>query len=461
MRLWGGRFRKDPEELAQEFTRSLSFDRRLAEHDIAGSIAHVRMLGHCGVLRTDEARKIETGLERVRGALAAGDIEFDSASEDVHTEVERLLVKEVGPLAGKLHTARSRNDQVALDMRLFLREEIDGICERVAALQETLVSQAEKHVETAMPGYTHLQHAQPVSLAHHLMAYFWMFQRDRERLLEGRKRVNLCPLGAVALGGTSFPIDPSFVAEQLGFDGLCPNSMDAVADRDFVVEFLGTASLAMVHLSQLCGEIVLWSSAEFGFLRVDDAWCTGSSIMPQKRNPDAAELTRGKAGRVFGRLMGLLATLKALPLTYNKDLQEDKEAVFDVVDTLGLCLSVCREMLRTAAFAAEGMSRALSQGFPTATEVADYLVRKGMPFRQAHAVTGQIVQYCEKQGGGFEELTLEEWRSFSPEFDEDIVEVISPAGAMRAKMSPGGTAPERVKEQIEQARKLLAPAAAP
>ena len=461
MRLWGGRFSKDPEGLAQEFTRSLPFDGRLAEHDIAGSIAHVRMLGHCGVLRTDEARKLETGLERVRGALAAGEVEFDPASEDVHTEVERLLAKEVGPLAGKLHTARSRNDQVALDMRLFLREEIDGICEGVAALQETLVSQAEKHLETAMPGYTHMQHAQPVSLAHHLMAYFWMFQRDRERLLEGRKRVNLCPLGAVALGGTSFPIDPSFVAEQLGFEGLCPNSMDAVSDRDFLLEFLGTASLAMVHLSQMCGEIVLWSSAEFGFLRLDDAWCTGSSIMPQKRNPDAAELTRGKAGRVFGRLMGLLATLKALPLTYNKDLQEDKEAVFDVVDTLGLCLSVCREMLRTATFAAERMSSALSEGFPTATEVADYLVRKGMPFRQAHAVTGQIVQYCEKQGGGFEELTLEEWRSFSPEFDEDIVEIISPAGAMRAKISPGGTAPARVKEQIEQARKLLAPAAAP
>jgi len=448
MRLWGGRFSKGPDELANEFTRSLPFDQRLAEHDIAGSIAHVRMLGRCRILTTEDARALEAGLERVRAGLSSGELALDPASEDIHTEIERLLAECVGPLAGKLHTARSRNDQVALDLRLFLREEIDGLREQTAALQRTLLETAEKHLDTLMPGYTHLQRAQPVVLAHHLMAYFFMFQRDRDRLASCRGRVNLCPLGAAALGGTSFPIDPAFVAEQLGFDGLCPNSMDAIADRDFVLEFLSDAAVAAVHLSQLASEIVLWSTSEFGFIRLDDAWCTGSSIMPQKD-------LRAKAGRVFGNLVNLLSVLKGLPLAYNKDLQEDKEALFDTVDTLGSSLQVARELIGTASFDAKRMAGALDAGFLTATAVADYLVRGGLPFREAHGIAGQVVQYCEKEKIGFEQVSVKEWRSFSPEFGEDIVEYISPAGAAAAKGSPGGTAPEQVKDQIARGRGLL------
>jgi len=455
MRLWGGRFAKDLDELAHEFSSSLPFDRRLAEHDIAGSIAHVRMLGRCRILPAGDARKLEAGLERVRAALASGEAQLDPTSEDIHTEIERLLGEQVGSLAGKLHTARSRNDQVALDLRLFLREEIDALRDRIAALQHALVELAEKHLETVMPGYTHLQRAQPVLLAHHLLAYFFMFQRDRERLADCRRRINLCPLGAAALAGTSFPIDPSFVAQQLGFDGLCPNSMDAVSDRDFIVEFLADSSAAMTHLSQLSSEIVLWSTVEFGFLRLDDAWCTGSSIMPQKRNPDIAELVRGKAGRVFGDLVAMLATLKGLTLAYNRDFQEDKERLFDAVDTLGSCLDVAREMLATAAIDAAKMGGAVQTGFTTATEVADYLVRKGVAFREAHGIVGQVINYCEKQGVDFEDLSAEEWRSFSREFGEDILDCISPLGAVEAKNSPGGTSRERVEEQIARARELL------
>jgi argininosuccinate lyase len=456
MRLWGGRFTKGPDELAQEFTHSLSFDRRLAEYDIDGSIAHARMLGRCGVVSREESRQLEAGLELVRADLRRGEAAFDPAAEDIHTEIERLLAEKVGPLAGKLHTARSRNDQVALDVRLLLRDEIDQICAQITALQRTLVDIAEQHLTTVMPGYTHLQLAQPVTLAQHLMAYVWMFQRDRDRFRECRRRVNLCPLGAAALAGTSFPIDPQFVAEQLGFDGLSPNSMDAVSDRDFLVEFLGDAAIAMMHLSQLAGEIVLWSTAEFGFIALDDAWCTGSSIMPQKRNPDPAELLRGKMGRVVGHLTGTLVTLKGLPLTYNKDLQEDKEALFDALDTLRPSLAVAREMLASATFDTERMAAAAGRGFSTATEVADYLVRRGLPFREAHGLVGQIVRYCEKQGVSLEDLSLTEWQSFSQEFRDDIMRIISPAGAVEAKRSPGGTAPERVQEQIARARELLA-----
>jgi argininosuccinate lyase len=456
MRLWGGRFSKDPDEFIHEFTGSLPVDRRLAEHDIVGSIAHARMLGKCRVISSDEARQIEAGLERVRAAVLAGEAELDPASEDIHTEIERLLGEQIGPLAGKLHTARSRNDQVALDLRLFLRDEIDEIRSRISSLQSALVDVASAHCDTVMPGYTHLQRAQPVLLAHHLMAYFFMFQRDRDRLLECRARVNRCPLGAAALGGTRFPIDPSFVAEQLGFSDLCPNSMDAVSDRDFIVEFLADASILMVHVSQLATEIVLWSTSEFGFVRLDDAWCTGSSIMPQKRNPDAAELARGKAGRVFGDLIGLLATLKGLTLSYNRDLQEDKEALFGTVDTTRMCLTALTQMLGTASFDTKKMADALTEGFLTATEVADYLVRKKVAFREAHGVVGQIVRYCEKQGIRLEDLSLEEWRSFSPEFDQDVTEFISPAGAVEAKTSIGGTSRARVEDEIARARKLLA-----
>ncbi|HUU54811.1 MAG TPA: argininosuccinate lyase [Armatimonadota bacterium] len=455
MRLWGGRFRKKPDELAHAFTSSLSFDRRLAEHDITGSIAHARMLGRCKIITAEEARELEAGLERLRAGLASGEIALDPASEDVHTEIERLLGENIGALAGKLHTARSRNDQVALDLRLFLRDEIDALRTKLAMLQETIVTAAEANLDTVLPGYTHLQRAQPVVLAQHLMAYCTMFQRDRERLADGRSRLNICPLGAAALAGTSFPIDPAFVADQLGFDGVFSNSMDAVSDRDFVLEFLAAAAITMVHISQLGTELVLWSSAEFGFVRMDDAWCTGSSIMPQKRNPDVAELARGKAGRVFGDLVALLTITKGLTLSYSRDLQEDKEALFDAVDTLGGALEVLREMIATAAFDAQRMEEALQRGFPTATEVADYLVRKGLPFREAHGVVGQVITYCEKQGTSFEDLSVEEWRSFSRDFDQDITNYISPRGAAEAKASPGGTAPARIKEQIAAARALL------
>jgi argininosuccinate lyase len=455
MRLWGGRFAKKPDQLAHEFTSSLRFDRRLVEHDIAGSIAHARMLGHCHIISADEARQLEVGLERVRAGLASGELKLDPGSEDVHTEVERLLVEQIGALAGKLHTARSRNDQVALDLRLFLREEIDAILDRLAALQRALVEVAEQHLATVLPGYTHLQRAQPVSLAHHLLAYFHMFQRDRQRLQDCRRRVDVCPLGAAALAGTSFRTDPGFVAEQLGFQAVFANSMEAVSDRDFAIEFLADAAIAMVHVSQLAGELALWSSSEFGFVRLDDAWCTGSSIMPQKRNPDVAELARARAGRVFGDLMALLAVSKGLPLAYHRDYQEDKEPLFNSVDTLKAALEVMREMVATAAFDKQRMEQALAHGFLAATEVADYLVRKGVPFREAHGIVGQVVKYCEKKGVGFPSLSLEEWRSFSHQFDEDIVGFISPQGAVEAKTSPGGTATCRVREQIAAARELL------
>jgi argininosuccinate lyase len=366
-----------------------------------------------------------------------------------------LLSEQIGGLAGRLHTARSRNDQVALDVRLFLREEIDGLLEGLAALQRAIVDVAEKHIETVLPGYTHLQRAQPVSLAHHMLAYFQMFQRDRQRLADCRTRVNVCPLGAAALAGTCFQIDPSFVAQQLGFDAVFANSMDAVSDRDFVLEFLSDAAIAMVHVSQLGAELVLWSSTEFGFVRLDDAWCTGSSIMPQKRNPDVAELARGKAGRVFGDLMALLTVAKGLTLSYNRDYQEDKEPLIDAVATLKAALEVLREVIATAAFDQKRMERALEHGFLTATEVADYLVSKGLTFREAHGVVGQVVKYCEKQGVGFAALSLEEWRSFSREFDEGIADCISPRGAVEAKLSPGGTATPRVREQIAAARETL------
>jgi len=455
MRLWGGRFTKKPQESAHRFTSSLAFDRRLAEHDIAGSIAHARMLGRCKIIAAEEARELEAGLERVRAGLASGEMTLDPASEDVHTEIERLLGEHIGALAGKLHTARSRNDQVALDLRLFLRDEIDTLRTKLAALQSALVTAAEANLDVVLPGYTHLQRAQPVLLGHHLMAYFAMFQRDRDRLADARTRANICPLGAAALAGTSFPIDPAFVADQLGFDAVFSNSMDAVSDRDFVLEFLADAAITMVHVSQLGAEFVLWSSSEFGFVRLDDAWCTGSSIMPQKRNPDVAELARGKTGRVVGDLVALLTITKGLTLSYNRDLQEDKESLFDAVDTLGGALDVLKEMIATATFNAQKMEQALQHGFPTATEVADYLVRKGLPFREAHGLVGQVITYCEKQGTSFEDLSIEEWRSFSRDFDSDITRCISPTGAAEAKASPGGTAPHRVKEQIAAARKLL------
>jgi len=460
MKLWGSGFEKEMAEEAFQFSASLRYDRRLWEYDLRGSIAHARMLGNCGILPQREAEQIIAGLEVIRleikAALNRNEDPFDYRSEDIHTEIERRLKEKIGELAGRLHTARSRNDQVALDLRLYLREACDGIDQALAGLQQVSVGQAETHLEkgTILPGYTHRQHAQPVLLSHHLLAYFWKFQRDRGRFADCRRRVNVSPSGAAALAGTSFPVDPEAVARELGFDATFDNSMEAVSDRDFAAEFLAAAAICMTHLSSLAGELVLWSSPEFGFVFLDDAWRTGSSIMPQKRNPDIAELVHGKAGRVFGHLLGLLSLLKGLPLTYNRDLQEDKEAVFDAHDTLSGCLRVMAAMLETAVFRSDRMLEAVKESpFIAATEAADYLAKKGLPFRQAHALVAKIVRACEEKGQNLADLSLEEWKGYSPMFEADIL-ALEPVAVVKAKSSPGGTGPEQVRKQLEKAKRM-------
>jgi len=464
-KLWGGRFTKDADARAARFTASLAFDRRLYKQDLAGSRAHARMLGKCGILPEADVAAILGGLDRVEQEIESGAFPWRPELEDIHTNVERRLTELIGPAGGKLHTARSRNDQVALDMHLYLKEELNRILGLIRGLQGVIVDRAEEHLgpggqvgdgrqgATVMPGYTHLQRAQPVLFSHHLMAYFWMFQRDRERLADCLRRTDVSPLGAGALAGTTFPIDPKAVAADLGLAKVYENSMDAVSDRDFILEFMAGASILMVHLSRLGEELVLWSTAEFGFIEMDDAFATGSSIMPQKKNPDVAELIRGKAGRVFGNLAGLLATMKGLPLAYHSDLQEDKEATFEVVDTVEAALEVATGMLATLKVKAETMGKAAGGGFSTATEVADHLARKGLPFRQAHEVVGRIVLHCLERGLALTDLTLEDFRGFSPLFDEDILTQVRPGAAAGARRSWGGTAPEQVARQIAAARK--------
>jgi len=454
-KLWGGRFEKQTDEAVEAFTASIGVDARLWEVDIRGSIAHARMLGKVGVLTPEEADAIIAGLHALREDIAAGRIAFDPKAEDIHSEIERLLTERIGAVAGKLHTARSRNDQVATDTRLYLREGIDTLCEQIRLLQKWLLQTARNHLHTILPGFTHLQHAQPVSLAHHLMAYFWMFQRDRERLTDCRKRVNLLPLGSAALAGTSFPLDREMVAQELGFDGLCENSLDAVSDRDFVVEFLSCAALVMTHLSRLAEELVLWSTPEFGFVELDDSVTTGSSIMPQKKNPDVAELIRGRMARAVADLTGALVMLKALPLSYNRDLQEDKGFLFDALDTVLSSVSLMHLMLSRAQFRTERMRQAVRGDFSNATDLADYLVRKGMPFRQAHEVVGRVVHYCLKQGVALEDLDVAQLRTFSDLFGADAVQLLQPEAVMQARRSRGGTAPEAVHQQIQLATQLL------
>lgn len=454
-KLWGGRFEKQTDEAVEAFTASIGVDARLWEVDIRGSIAHARMLGKVGVLTPEEADAIIAGLHALREDIAAGRIAFDPKAEDIHSEIERLLTERIGAVAGKLHTARSRNDQVATDTRLYLREGIDTLCEQIRLLQKWLLQTARNHLHTILPGFTHLQHAQPVSLAHHLMAYFWMFQRDRERLTDCRKRVNLLPLGSAALAGTSFPLDREMVAQELGFDGLCENSLDAVSDRDFVVEFLACAALVMTHLSRLAEELVLWSTPEFGFVELDDSVTTGSSIMPQKKNPDVAELIRGRMARAVADLTGALVMLKALPLSYNRDLQEDKGFLFDALDTVLSSVSLMHLMLSRAQFRTERMRQAVRGDFSNATDLADYLVRKGMPFRQAHEVVGRVVHYCLKQGVALEDLDVAQLRTFSDLFGADAVQLLQPEAVMQARRSRGGTAPEAVHQQIQLATQLL------
>jgi argininosuccinate lyase len=454
--LWGGRFSKALAGDMLAFSTSLPVDWRLYREDIAGSLAHCRMLARQGIIEEEESHLICAGLASVLDEIESGAIVPDAERwEDVHSAVEDLLQNRVGPVAGKLHTARSRNDQVATDVRLWCRGALDLLGDQLCQFQQTLLDQAEAHVASSMPGYTHLQRAQPVTFGHHLLAYVEMLSRDFARSRECRKRVNVLPLGAAALAGAPYPLDRDFVARELGFEAIAANSMDAVSDRDFVIELLHVCSLIMVHLSRLASEIILWSSAEFAFIELDDAYATGSSIMPQKKNPDSAELTRGKAGRVFGDLFALLTLMEGLPLSYNRDLQEDKESLFDGVDTTLACLDIMHAVMGTLRVNPERMAAAAQGGFSTATDLADYLVRKGMPFREAHAVVGRIVRLCIESDRGLSDLSITEYRETCDLIDRDVFAAISVEGSLAARDIAGGTAPVRVEAAIQGAQARL------
>lgn len=454
-KLWGGRFTKETNQLVDEYTSSIQFDYLMAEEDIEGSLAHVAMLGKCGILEQSEVELITAGLHKVRDKVRSGEMQFTIAHEDIHMNIEAALIAEIGPVGGKLHTGRSRNDQVATDMHLYLRTQVQEIVGLLRELQLELIRKAKQNIDTIMPGYTHLQRAQPILFAHHLMAYVSMFARDTERLQDSLKRINILPLGAGALAGTTFPIDRHYVAERLGFEQIYENSLDAVSDRDFIIEFLSNASLIMMHLSRISEEIVLWMSSEFGFIELDDAFCTGSSIMPQKKNPDVAELVRGKTGRVYGNLMGLLTVLKALPLAYNKDMQEDKEGMFDTVPTLKGALQLYIPMIASMKVNQEKMREAVRNDFSNATDIADYLAKKGLPFRNAHEVIGKLVLYCIEKKVLLLDLTLDEFQEFSPLFEGDIYEVLQPEHVVNARNVYGGTAQNQVLEAISRAEELL------
>ncbi|WP_046227695.1 argininosuccinate lyase [Paenibacillus dauci] len=450
-KLWGGRFTKQTNHLVEEYTASIHFDKALAEEDIQGSLAHVTMLGKCGIVPAEDVETIKAGLNKVLSKIQAGEVQFSVSDEDIHMNIEKHLIEEIGAVGGKLHTGRSRNDQVATDMHLYLRKRVVELVGLLHALQESLITQAKSNMDTIVPGYTHLQRAQPILFPHHLMAYVSMFERDIDRLKDSYKRINVLPLGAGALAGTTFPIDRHFVAEQLGFDAVYENSLDAVSDRDFIVEFLSGASLIMTHLSRLSEELVLWSSTEFNFVELDDAFCTGSSIMPQKKNPDVAELVRGKTGRVYGNLIGLLTVLKSLPLAYNKDMQEDKEGMFDTVATLEGALQLFAPMIATMKVNTGRMREAVNKDFSNATDIADFLVGKGLPFRQAHEVIGKTVLYCIQEGKYLLDLTLDEFQNFSPLFDDTIYQVLQPETVVNARNVYGGTATVQVEQAIERA----------
>jgi len=452
---WSGRFAEPVDRLARRFTASVSFDRRLAEFDIQGSVAHARMLSRCGILPKADLEAIEAGMTRIASEIREGRFEWSEAREDVHLNIEHRLTELVGDAGKRLHTARSRNDQVATDMRLWLRAEIDSLSGLFRAVRSRLLDLAESNAATVMPGYTHLQVAQPVTFGHHLMAYFEMFSRDAERLADCRRRLNRLPLGAAALAGTGFPIDRESVAVELGFDGVCENSLDAVSDRDFAIEFLAAAALAMAHVSRLSEELVLWMNPRFGFVEIADRFCTGSSIMPQKKNPDVPELMRGKTGRVYGSLVALLTVVKAQPLAYNKDNQEDKEPLFDAADTLADTFAILAELLGGVRARPERMRAALAEGFATATDLADYLVRKGVPFRDAHEIVARAVRAAELAGHDLPELALEQLKAFSPRIEADVFELLTPEGSAASRRHTGGTAPEAVREAIARARARL------
>lgn len=454
-KLWGGRFQKSAEQWVDEFGASISYDQKLVMEDLEGSTAHVKMLSACQILSEEDAELILSGLETLKQKAQAGDLEFSVSNEDIHLNLEKHLIDEIGPVGGKLHTARSRNDQVATDMHLYLKNRVQEIIEAITAFQDAIVTQAETHVETIVPGYTHLQRAQPISFGHHLMTYFWMLQRDKERLTESLKRIDISPLGAGAMSGTTFPIDREMSASLLGFSDVYQNSLDAVSDRDFIVEFLSNSSMLMMHLSRFAEEIILWSSEEFRFVELDDTFSTGSSIMPQKKNPDMAELIRGKTGRVYGNLFGLLTTLKGLPLAYNKDMQEDKEGMFDTVHTLVGSLPIFEGMIRTMTVRTDSMEKAVHSDFSNATELADYLAAKGMPFREAHDVTGKLVFTCIQRGYFLKDLPLADLQEASSLIDEDIYNTLMPKTAVERRNSLGGTGFEQVHHQLGLAKQLI------
>lgn len=454
-KLWGGRFEGTVEDWVEQFGASISFDHQLAKFDLMGSLAHVQMLGQTGILRSEEAEQIQDGLQALLRDLEAGELHFYIANEDIHMNMEVLLTEKIGPLAGKLHTARSRNDQVATDMHLYLKEQLGHVLDKLANLNSVLLDLAEKHVETIMPGYTHLQHAQPISFAHHLMAYYNMFQRDSERFAFNLKHTDLSPLGAAALAGTTFPIDRQLSSDLLGFQQPYTNSLDAVSDRDFILEFLSNASILMMHMSRFCEEIINWCSFEYQYISLSDSFSTGSSIMPQKKNPDMAELIRGKTGRVYGNLLGLLTVMKSLPLAYNKDLQEDKEGMFDTVETILNSLDVLAGMLSSMQINKVKMQQSTENDFSNATELADYLAEKGLPFREAHEIVGKLVLDSIKHGKNIQDWDLEELQVYHSLIEEDIYIYLRPETAVQRRNSLGGTGFEQVKYQIEQAKKEL------
>ncbi|MBQ2614835.1 MAG: argininosuccinate lyase [Clostridia bacterium] len=452
-KLWGGRFSKATDTQVDDFNSSIRFDARMYAQDIAGSCAHAKMLGKQGIIPQEDADLIVKTLKEILADIEENKVEFSIDAEDIHMNIETILISRIGDVGKRLHTGRSRNDQVALDIRMYLRHEIDSLLEEVKALRKTILAIAKEHLATIMPGYTHLQKAQPITLAHHVMAYYEMLRRDGERLTDCRKRLNIMPLGSGALAGTTYPLDREFVAAELGFDGVTQNSLDGVSDRDFVCELAFCLSLIMTHLSRFSEEIILWSSHEFSFIELDDAYSTGSSIMPQKKNPDVAELVRGKTGRVYGSLTGLLTMLKGLPLAYNKDMQEDKEQIFDAIDTVKMCLPVFTNMLATMQVRKDKMLHGAKGGFTNATDVADYLVKHGLPFRDAHGVVGRMVAYCIEKDTVIDALSMEEMQSFSPLIQEDIYDAISLTTCVNERKLIGGPAMETMKAVISRYEK--------
>jgi len=454
-KIWGGRFREETDTLVNRLNASISFDKRLYPYDIEGSIAHCKMLAKQGIISDDDASQILVALGEIQRELDRGVFSFDENYEDIHSLVEKTLINKIGSLGEKIHTGRSRNDQVALDMRLFVRDAINRIKDLIKKTQNALIELAEKNIDIIMPGYTHLQRAQPVLLPHHLLAYYEMFKRDYARFEEGLQRVNILPLGSAALAGSTFDLDRKFVANELSFDDISANSMDAVSDRDFVLEFLFNSSVLMMHLSRLSEELVIWSTQEFDFITIPDSFCTGSSIMPQKKNPDLPELIRGKTGRVYGDLLSLLTTMKGLPLTYNKDMQEDKEVLFDATDTTEICLEVMARLLCKVTFNKEKMEAATTKGYLIATDLADYLVRKGITFRHAHEIVGQMVVFALDQNKELEQLSLDEMKTFSRQINKDVFTWLDVRSSLKKRNIPGGTAPSAVKKCIQKAKKEL------